>query len=79
MISELTKRLDLLDFHLDNFQYARDKTINVKSETYKDLQFTQKDIKYALIDSFFDDLEDGVMLHGDCWNNNFLFKSNVII
>lgn len=79
MISLFVKKMNILNFFRENFENVRDETINKDCSTFQKLQFTKKDFEYAFIDGFFDDKEDCVILHGDCWNNNFLFKSNVTL
>lgn len=45
----------------------------------KTLSFSKDEVKYALIDILFEDQDDHVILHGDSWNNNFMFRTEVIL
>ena len=43
----------------------------------KHVDYSEEDVMYAFKDMYFEEADYHVILHGDCWNNNFLFKSLV--
>lgn len=45
------------------------------------IQYSDEDVMYALTDMFYDKdcLDKSIILHGDCWSNNYLVKFQVTI
>ncbi|RZC40739.1 EcKinase, DUF1679, and/or APH domain containing protein, partial [Asbolus verrucosus] len=75
VFSCFVSKTKMVDYFAELFASVRDAVISIDEiDVLKRLQFSKDDVKYILTDMYFDDPDHHVILHGDCWNNNFLFK-----
>jgi len=56
-----------------NFFEKAERSVFLK-DVFKTLGFNKNDIKYILTDMLFEDPDYQVILHGDSWTNNFMYK-----
>lgn len=76
--SNIIIKLKMLDLHCEMYETECLKALGDEINNLKNtVAFTKDEIKFALIDIFFEDTEDHVILHGDGWNNNFMFRTEV--
>lgn len=83
MFSKVYSELKFIKSAAEEFIKARNKIIAEKTESIVSdiLNYTEEDVRYAITNMFFEKecLEKGVILHGDCWSNNYLFKFQVSV
>lgn len=80
MFSEVGLKLKFFKRVIAEFIEVRNTLISRGSKVpLKYQNYSEDDVRYALIDMFFEKecLESCVILHGDCWSNNFLLKIDV--
>ncbi|RZC41105.1 uncharacterized protein BDFB_007581 [Asbolus verrucosus] len=76
MYSYFIEKVKMFDVFVESFTKARDGAIFPSDEEIlKKLQFSKDQIKYILTDLFYENPVYQVILHGDGWNNNFMFMA----
>ncbi|RZC36997.1 uncharacterized protein BDFB_013930, partial [Asbolus verrucosus] len=75
MFGYFITKVKMLDYFVDIFEKAKNTVIaSDETEILTNLQFSGSDIIHVLTDMLLEDPDSHVIIHGDCWNNNFLFK-----
>jgi hypothetical protein len=74
--SSFVQKVQMVDTMFQVFERAKDLS-RITSNERELLQFTTSDIKNIFTDFYAEDPARQVILHGDGWNNNFMFKTEV--
>ncbi|CAH1381770.1 unnamed protein product, partial [Tenebrio molitor] len=74
LFSYFVLKANMVDGHFENVKRARDLS-GISPEEIKMLQFTRSGVESLFTDFYTKDPDHQIILHGDCWTNNFMFKS----
>jgi hypothetical protein len=74
--SSFVQKMQMVDIMFQVFERAKDLS-RITNNERELLQFTTSEIKNIFTDFYAEDPARQVILHGDCWNNNFMFKTEV--
>ncbi|XP_074042165.1 uncharacterized protein [Leptinotarsa decemlineata] len=75
VLGQFIVQANMASSFVDNFKNARMLFMKDGKEAIANkLEDVEKKVEVILTNMFSDDLKEAVVLHGDCWNNNMMFK-----
>jgi thiamine kinase-like enzyme len=74
LFSYFVLKANMVDGLFENIKRARDLS-GISPEEIKMLQFTRSGVESLFTDFYTKDPDHQIIMHGDCWTNNFMFKS----
>ncbi|RZC41631.1 EcKinase and/or APH domain containing protein, partial [Asbolus verrucosus] len=67
--------IDFIQDIQEKFNKSKENLIRSQEvERLEEVRFNKEEIKYIVSDMLFEDPQHHVILHDDCWTNNFMFK-----